>query len=116
MPQHDLSLGRHFADQPAADHPRYRVSSDLGRVQTRRSWVGPTGNDLSSRVRTGSEPRVGGLRLARGGEPEGGLLQSLDVGITIPSFSVRYTIFARSVCRRHESSAPMAIDRDGSWE
>ena len=48
MPQHDLSLGRHFADQPAADHPRYRVSSDLGRVQTRRSWVGPTGNDLSS--------------------------------------------------------------------
>ena len=56
MPQHDLSLGRHFADQPAADHPRYRVSSDLGRVQTRRSWVGPTGNDLSSRVRMGSEP------------------------------------------------------------
>ena len=43
-------------------------------------------------------------------------LQPLDVGITIPSFLVRYTIFARSVCRRHESSAPMAIDRDGSWE
>jgi len=76
MPQHDLSLGRHFADQPAADHPRCRISSGLGRVQTRRSWVGPTGNDLSSRVRMGSEPRVGGLRLARGGEPEGGLLQS----------------------------------------
>ena len=59
MPQHDLSLGRHFADQPAADHPRCRISSGLGRVQTRRSWVGPTGNDLSSRVRMGSEARVG---------------------------------------------------------
>jgi hypothetical protein len=55
------------------------------------------------------------VALAGVGDLEGADFESLDVGITIPSFLVRYTIFARSGGRRHESSAPMAIGRDGSW-
>jgi hypothetical protein len=35
---------------------------------------------------------------SRGREAEAPSLQSLDVGITRPSFLVRYTIFVRSVC------------------
>jgi hypothetical protein len=51
-----------------------------------------------------------------GREAEGAALESLDVGIAIPSFLVCYTIVARSGCRGCESSAPRAIGRDGSWE
>jgi hypothetical protein len=51
-----------------------------------------------------------------GGDAEGPAFESFDVGIAIPSFLVRYTIFARSGCCGYESSAPMAIGRDGSWE
>ena len=54
--------------------------------------------------------------VGRGGEAVAPFLESLDVGITIPSFLWRYTNFARSGCCGHESSAPMAIGRDGSWE
>jgi hypothetical protein len=49
-------------------------------------------------------------------EAEGPTFEPLDVGIAIPSFLVRYTIFARSGCRRYGSSASIAIDRGGSWE
>ena len=49
-------------------------------------------------------------------DAEGPAFESFDVGIAIPSFLVRYTIFARSGCCGYESSAPMAIGRDGSWE
>lgn len=41
--------------------------------------------------------------------------ESLDPGIAIPSFLVRYMIFARPGCCCSESSAPLAIGRDGTW-
>ena len=50
------------------------------------------------------------------GDLEAADFESFDVGIAIPSFLVRYTIFARSGDCDDGPSASMAIGRDGSWE
>ena len=50
------------------------------------------------------------------GHLEAAGLESLDAGITGPSFLWRYTNPETSGCCRHESAASPAIDRDGSWE
>jgi hypothetical protein len=58
----------------------------------------------------------GPLRRCPRGEEEVAFFEPLEVGITVPSFLVRYTIFARSGCCRHEPSASLAIGQRGSWE
>jgi hypothetical protein len=58
-----------------------------------------------------------GLSLGRRGEAKGSDLQSLDAGITMPSFLWRYTNSVESIDSGFDGMLRcIAIARDGPWE